>query len=269
MMSLISFSKERGHAVLHNHLTECISETPIGKVLVHKACCRDFTNRRRASCLTLEEDQLPQAKRLRSSTVSFNWKENCMLCGEKAEIDHRHPEQNKIHSVTTLPMHEKLLECCEKRGDAWASEVQNRLCDCIDLVAAEAIYHANCYSRFLLNKGNSLSLECVGRPEDKGMLHWFQMLCQWLETLYTSRIACQDGRILQWIHVYTIKRLKQKLHEHYEDFIFFAEVEGRGTVLCFKNMASYIINDKWYSEKKENIEEEAERIVIAAAKIMR
>ncbi len=50
---------------------------------------------------------------------------------------------------------------------------------------------------------------------------------------------------------------------------FFTEVEGCGTVLCFRNMASYIINEKWYSEKKENIEEEAERIVVAAAKIVR
>jgi len=34
--------------------------------------------------------------------------------------------------------------------------------------------------------------------------------------------------------------LKQKLHEHYKDFVFFfEEVVGRGIVLCFKNMASY------------------------------
>ena len=39
-----------------------------------------------------------------------------------------------------------------------------------------------------------------------------------------------------------------------------------GVVLFY---ASYIINDKWYSEKKEDIQEEAERIVIAAAKIIR
>ena len=35
-------------------------------------------------------------------------------------------------------MHDNLLECCDKRGDAWASEVQKRLCGCLDLVAAEA-----------------------------------------------------------------------------------------------------------------------------------
>ena len=70
------------------HLTECISKTPIGKVLVHKNCHRDYTNQRRATSFrTIEEDKLRQAKRLRSSMSSFNWKENCMLCGEKAKID--------------------------------------------------------------------------------------------------------------------------------------------------------------------------------------
>ncbi len=47
-------------------------------------------------------------------------------------------------------MRDKLQECCGKRGDAWGSEVQNCLHGCIDLVAAEAIYHVNCYSQFLL-----------------------------------------------------------------------------------------------------------------------
>ena len=59
------------------------------------------------------------------------------------------------------------------------------------------------------------------------------------------------------------------MHKHYEGCIFFAEVEGCGSVLCFKNMAGYTINDKWYLEKKENIVEEAECLVSAAAKIVR
>ena len=34
-------------------------------------------------------------------------------------------------------------------------------------------------------------------------------------------------------------------------------------------MAKYIINDKWYTGKKENIEDEAEGIVFTAAKIIK
>ena len=33
--------------------------------------------------------------------------------------------------------------------------------------------------------------------------------------------------------------------------------------------STYIINDKWYTGKKENIEDEAERIVVTAAKIIK
>ena len=40
------------------------------------------------------------------------------------------------------------------------------------LVAAEVIYHAKLL--FIISKGNFLSIECVGRPEDKGMLHCFK-----------------------------------------------------------------------------------------------
>lgn len=106
------------------------------------------------------------------------------------------------------------------------------------------------------------------------MLHWFQILCQWLESesdaeLYTlAEFHAKMEELSSDSEVYSIKRLKQKLREHFENFIFFAEVEERGTVLCFRNMASYIINDKWHIEKKENGEEEAEHNVVAAAKII-
>ncbi len=135
----------------------------------------------------------------------------------------------------------------------------------------EAMHHVNCYSRFLLKKEKISSTGAIlGRPQDKGMLHWFQMLCQWLESKADAELHTLKelhDKMLEFsggsADVYTIKRLKQKVQEHYEDFVFFAEVEGRGTVLCFKNTASYIINDKWYSERKQDIEEEARRIVIA------
>ena len=89
------------------------------------------------------------------------------------------------------------------------------------------------------------------------MLHWFHMLDQWLESeadaeLYTllSELHDKMREFSGGSDIYTYKWLKQKLHKHYEGCIFFAEVEGCGSVLCFRNMAGYTINDKWYSEKK-------------------
>lgn len=71
--------------------------------------------------------------------------------------------------------------------------------------------------------------------------------------------------ILKYI---SIKRLKQKLQEHYKENAFFSEIEGWSNVLRFKIMVEYIINEKWNSEKKASIEDEAERMIIAAAKII-
>ena len=45
-----------------------------------------------------------------------------MLCGALVGFDTRHPERNKIHTVTTLPMRDNLLECCGKRGDIWVPD---------------------------------------------------------------------------------------------------------------------------------------------------
>ena len=40
-------------------------------------------------------------------------------------------------------------------------------------------------------------------------------------------------------------------------------------VICFKNMASTIISDKWYTDRKKNDQDESLRIVIAAAKLVK
>ena len=53
--------------------------------------------------------------------------------------------------------------------------------------------------------------------------------------------------------VYTVKWLKNKLKEKYEEHIFFAEIKGRANVVCFKDFASYLVNEKWYKERKTKL----------------
>ena len=54
-------------------------------------------------------------------------------------------------------------------------------------------------------------------------------------------------------HVYSKISIKQKLEERYGEYVFFTEVCGRKNVICFKNMASTIISDKWYTDRKTTI----------------
>ena len=46
-----------------------------------------------------------------------------------------------------------------------------------------------------------------------------------------------------------MKTLKRKLRLLYAEHVFFADVLGRKDVDCFREMAHYIINEKWYSER--------------------
>lgn len=70
--------------------------------------------------------------------------------------------------------------------------------------------------------------------------------------------------------VYTEKYMREKLVERYGDHIFFANLGGSGKdVVCFKDMASYIISAKWYQDRNKDGKKESERIMIAAAKIVR
>ena len=51
--------------------------------------------------------------------------------------------------------------------------------------------------------------------------------------------------------VYSTKWLKKKLKDGYSDHLYFAEINDHKKVLCFKNMANYTINEKWYEKKKK------------------
>ena len=68
---------------------------------------------------------------------------------------------------------------------------------------------------------------------------------------------------------YSSKWLKNRLKARYKERVYFAELNGKPNVVCFRNIADYLLSDKWYNSRKESMEDEAERIVLTAAKIIR
>jgi hypothetical protein len=70
------------------------------------------------------------------------------------------------------------------------------------------------------------------------------------------------------VSVYSTKRLKQKLIDKYGDHVYFAEVCGRRNVVCFKDLTSYIVNQKWYSDTGVDSCAKTEKIVKTATKLI-
>ena len=66
----------------------------------------------------------------------------------------------------------------------------------------------------------------------------------------------------------TSKWLKTKSKNKYGEQIFFAKLQGKTYVVCFRDSAEYLINNKWSQSKRENVTEKAERIVKQAVQII-
>ena len=62
---------------------------------------------------------------------------------------------------------------------------------------------------------------------------------------------------------------EKKLKERYGDSTFFAETCGLSSTVCFKGMARDILNDKWYQDRKVNLEEEQIGVIHAAANLIK
>ena len=84
----------------------------------------------------------------RSECGGFNWKLNCILYAVKAKIDTRHVGRKQI-ATRTLQLRNSILIQCDNRNHQWSKDVKGRLQDCIDFVAAEAVYHKKCCTRFM------------------------------------------------------------------------------------------------------------------------
>ena len=92
------------------------------------------------------------------------------------------------------------------------------------------------------------------------------MLCEWLEKdgdceLYTLQelLIKMDELNGGSSSVYSEKSLQSKLEGKYQDHIYFTNLPGRPNIVCFRDMASYIL----YEQKRKS--EETEKSIITAA----
>ena len=119
-------------------------------------------------------------------------------------------------------------------------------------------------TKFRLKSHNS-----KGKPIDKVLLESFENVCEWLETegdcdLHTLKELQQKMKDINGKDSYSSVYLKKKLKERYNDHVYFSELSGQADVICFREMANYIIKLK----KKKQDETKAD-IIMAAAKIIK
>ena len=189
-----------------------------------------------------------------------------------------------LYEVRTLQFKETVLAICHERADDWAEKVKARLLFVNDLPAADAVYHQQCSVNFRTNKNIPAAQqkhpECssktkLGRPIEDERTEAFLDVASFLEENDYEQITITDlvdvmkTKLLDSDYeAYSYNYMKQKLQQHFGDIIILTDINGKPNVVTFRTTARKVLQD-YYSQRKEDPEEEKIRLVEAAAKIIK
>ena len=96
---------------------------------------------------------------LRSGEATFNFKENCLFCGQIDTFDSKHQRGHKLIPVRSLDFQETIMEECKRMNNKWSEKVMTRIESVHDLPAADVVYHQICSNNF--RTGKSIFLLCL------------------------------------------------------------------------------------------------------------
>ena len=210
-------------------------------VYVHRTCQKNMWNHiyKKESGANADAPTVKKPKTTtRSSLDQFDWKKNCMFCGQVCISDDRHGDREEdVHRAEYKEYRDVVLEQCKEIDDDEARVIAHRVRNCSDLVCAEARYHHLCRTRFNLKVTNKSGTSEKGRPcKDPG---GFEALCEWIEMegeLHTLEdLRNQLMQITGSDDVYCTRSIKRKLQDKYGSDISFNEVSGRCNV-CLSNI---------------------------------
>ena len=275
LATLIDCSRLRGDEKLTEIFENCNEIDGKVKLRVHEECRKRYTNQNLIRTVVKNRELTdigPSPKKLRRDSADFNWFRDCFFCGEPAYFDDRNFKRDPVYRVRTLDFRETIINECQKRGDSKSRSLRTRVESCLCLVAAEARYHHRCNRAFISPRDNSLP----GRPVNEEKHEWFTGMCEWLEDygsaeLYTiSELLQKMTDLAAGSEVYGEKMLREKLKQRYGEHIFFAKVGGgQPDVVCFRDMAGYIINKEWYSNRRSDRKAELERLMTTCARLIK
>ena len=111
-----------------------------------------------------------------------------------------------------------------------------------------------------------------GRPENPVTANAFSQTCEWFENS-CEPVSLQEfeekmSSLLDQRNMCTRKWLKVKLNQKYKEDIRFLS-DGYRDIIVLNVTAEKIINDRWYTERNRDIDEEKIRIIKTAATLIK
>ena len=111
-----------------------------------KQCTRPTSIKSYQNQSDLSSTSTVESKTLRSCESPFDFKKDCLFCGEEASMTVKlgSKRRTSVTNVETIEFLENILKRATERNDEFGQTVSTRVQSCIDLIAVEAIYHREC-----------------------------------------------------------------------------------------------------------------------------
>ena len=212
--------------------------------------------------------------------MAFKWKKHCFICNRICS-NSTHSEPWSLcdlkHKDKPKSTRDKILKLIHSKTDERSLAIKRRVSSCSDLPAVDARYHVACRRKLGLDSITPSNSAIRCKPQNRMQADNFEKLCQWFEReCNLNTVAELFEKMKEFANnpnnpnqLYASPQyLKNMLKERYGDHVFFSEFLGKSNVVCFKNNASEVLTDAWYEERKSNAEEESQRIIKTAAKLI-
>lgn len=153
--------------------------------------------------------------------------------------------------------------------DDFHREIYKRFCDARDLVTLHARYHHECLRKLIRQYEEKIEVprNNYSSKVDQAMEEIFEFMLSSQECQFT--IAELQQAIKFSDITPSENTVKQRLKNRFSDQIVFSSRMGGVTYVCFANNLYDILTDAWYKNRKQNIEEEEERLIDSASELVR
>lgn len=177
----------------------------------------------------------------------FDFKNQCLFCGEvadeAAEKKKSEKYRRKIKNVSTLEFKDTVIKKAEERRDDFGELVKSRISLQFDLIAAEAKYHAACFTKFSNKSSSSSPLE---KPrQDNQVTEAMLEIFNYIENNNDSQFTLKELKDVLTGYVPDDKTIITRLQQNYLTDIVITKKVGAFNIISFRDAQANILSKAW------------------------
>lgn len=213
------------------------------EVEVHSTCAKTYNSKHNIKYNTLKTTAEPSTSR-RSTNVEFDYKNNCIFCGEL--LNPYNKAASTVSYVTSITTRAKLLKRYANFKNAKAKEFVNRVSLVPCLVEVGACYHKKCMRHPPFDDN---------REKTKQKQDVITTIINYIQTCPEESQFCLSEILVENNEMPMLRTLKYKLQEHFESE-FIIQIIKENIIISRMSLARVLLAQNFHNNRLQITEQE-------------